>query len=105
VHAAGGICVMAHPKYWRSSWRTEGVDFAAVERGLAALREKGLDGVEALYQANTPAENVEFIRLAKRQGYLLSAGSDFHGANKPQITLGMAVSQAYAAPLLERLGV
>lgn len=103
VHAAGGVCIMAHPKYWRDGWKRTGVDYAAAEHALAALREKGLDGVEALYQANTPGENVEFVRLARRLGFLLSAGSDFHGANKPSITLGMDVSDDFAAPLLERL--
>jgi predicted metal-dependent phosphoesterase TrpH len=105
VHRAGGLCVMAHPKYWRGAWRRTGVDFAAAERELAVLREKGLDGIEALYEANTPAENVEFTRLGRRHGFLLSAGSDFHGANKPSIALGMEVSEAFAAPLLDALGL
>ena len=103
IHEAGGICVMAHPKYWQRAWRTTGPDFAAAERELAALRERGLDGVEALYEANTPEENVGFVRIAARLGYLLSAGSDFHGRNKPQIHLGMTVTDSFIAPLLERL--
>ena len=104
IHAAGGLCVMAHPKYWRTDWKTSGCDFAAAERELAALRERGLDGVEALYQANTGEENVEFTRIATKLGYLKSAGSDFHGANKPHIPLGMDVADEFIAPLLERLG-
>ena len=104
IHGAGGLCVMAHPKYWRTNWKTSGCDFAAAERELAALGERGLDGVETLYQANTGEENVEFTRIATKFGYLKSAGSDFHGANKPHIPLGMEVSDAFIAPLLERLG-
>ena len=103
IHAAGGLCVMAHPRYWRNEWKTQGCDFAAAERGLADLKERGLDGVEALYAANTQQENVEFVRLATKLGYLKSAGSDFHGANKPTISLGMEVSESYIGPLLERL--
>ena len=105
IHGAGGLCVMAHPKYWRTEWKTSGCDFAAAERELAALKERGLDGVEALYQANTGEEDVAFTRMAKKLGYLLSAGSDFHGANKPHITLGMEVSEAFASPLLEALNL
>lgn len=105
VHAAGGICVMAHPKYWRRDWKDVGPDFKAAERELAALKEKGLDGVEALYQANTVEENIEFTRIATRLGYLTTAGSDFHGANKPTITLGMEVAESFIAPVLERLNV
>ena len=44
-----------------------------------------------------------FVRIAARLGYLLSAGSDFHGRNKPQIHLGMTVTDSFIAPLLERL--
>ena len=105
VHGAGGLCVMAHPKYWRSAWKRTGCDFAAAERELAALKERGLDGVETLYQANTAEENVQFVRMATKLGYLKSAGSDFHGANKPQIPLGMEVSEDFIAPLLDRLNV
>lgn len=103
VHGAGGLCVMAHPKYWRNSWKREGCDFAAAKRALAALKEKGLDGLEALYEANLPVEDVEFSRIAGELGLLKSAGSDFHGENKPKISLGMEVSENFIAPLLERL--
>ena len=103
IHAAGGICVMAHPKYWCVDWKTIGPDYVAAERELAALKEKGLDGVEALYQANTNEENIGFTRIATKLGYLKTAGSDFHGANKPTIPLGMEVSECFIAPVLERL--
>ena len=103
IHAAGGICVMAHPKYWRTDWKTTGPDYAAAERELAALKERGLDGVEALYQANTNEENITFTRIATKLGYLKTAGSDFHGANKPTIPLGMEVSEEFITPVLERL--
>ena len=103
IHEAGGICVMAHPKYWRTDWKATGCDFAAAERELAALKERGLDGVEALYQANTNEENVAFMRIATKLDYLKTAGSDFHGSNKPTIPLGMEVSKDFIAQVLERL--
>ena len=103
IHEAGGICVMAHPKYWRNDWKTTGPDYAAAERELAALKERGLDGVESLYQANTNEENIAFTRIATKLGYLKTAGSDFHGSNKPTIPLGMEVSEEFIAPVLERL--
>ena len=104
IHGAGGLCVMAHPKYWRRAWKTAGSDFAAAERELARLKEAGLDGLEAIYQANRPSENVGFCEIALRLGLLASAGSDFHGSNKPAISLGMEVDDRFIAPLLERLG-
>ena len=103
IHGAGGICVMAHPKYWRTDWKMTGPDYTAAERELAALKERGLDGVESLYQANTNEENVALTRIATKLGYLKTAGSDFHGSNKPTIPLGMEVSEGFIAPVLERL--
>lgn len=105
VHAAGGICLMAHPKYWRREWKRSGCDYAAAERELARLKEAGLDGLECHYQANQPEENMEFTRIAARLGLLKSAGSDFHGANKPTIPLGMEVEESFIAPLMEALGI
>ena len=103
IHGAGGLAVMAHPKYWRRRWRETGVEYDDAERELLRLKEIGLDGVEALYEANTNEENVGFVRLATRLGYLKTAGSDFHGSNKPTISLGMDVSEDYIAPFMERL--
>ena len=103
VHAAGGIAIMAHPRYWRYDWKESGVDFDCVERNLPPVIEQGLDGLEALYQANTQEMNVRFTMMADKLGLIKSAGSDFHGANKPTIPLGMEVSEAFIAPLIERL--
>lgn len=105
VHQAGGICIMAHPKYWRDDWKYSGCDYSTAEMELMELREKGLDGMEALYEHNTNEENVEWTRIAKRLKYLTSAGSDFHGDTKPEISLGMEVSESFIAPLLERLAI
>ena len=103
IHGAGGLCVMAHPKFWRRRWKVDGPDFADAERELARLAEIGLDGLESIYQANNPEENVEFTVMAARLGLLTTAGSDYHGANKPTISLGMDVSETFIAPFLERV--
>lgn len=105
VHNAGGLAVMAHPKYWRTNWKDLGVEFAAAERELARLKEAGLDGIEAIYGANTEEENTMFSRIADKFSLLKTAGSDFHGSNKPQIPLGMEVSPDYIEPFLSRLNL
>lgn len=84
IHSAGGIAVMAHPKYWTKDPRL-------LREGLARLKARGLDGVEAIYQANEPEETIDHLRAAKEVGLCVTAGSDFHGANKPTIPLGMSV--------------
>lgn len=98
VHAAGGVAVMAHPRSWTR-------DPSALRAGLAKLRDMGLDGIEAVYQANMPDETIDHLRAARELGLAVSAGSDFHGENKPAITLGMDVEgeEEFVAPLLGRL--
>ena len=98
IHAAGGVAVMAHPRYWTK-------DPAHLREGLARLKVRGLDGIEAVYQANEPEETIDHLRAAKELGLCMTAGSDFHGAHKPTITLGMAVDgeRTFIAPFLERL--
>ncbi len=105
IHSAGGICVMAHPKYWRIDWRDAGPDPDVAAKELSRLKEIGLDGMEAMYQANKTHENIAWSMLADRVGLLKSAGSDYHGSNKPNIRLGMDVEEFFIAPLLERLGI
>ena len=98
IHRAGGVAVMAHPRYWTS-------DADDLKAGLARLKDIGLDGVEAEYQANTPEETMLHLRTAYALGLAVTAGSDFHGANKPAITLGMSVAdeEAFLAPFWDAL--
>lgn len=98
VHAAGGVAVMAHPRLWTQ-------DFALLRTGLSALKDLGLDGIEAMYRANEPGETVEHLRIARELGLVVTAGSDFHGTNKPTIPLGMSPDddETYLAPFFARL--
>lgn len=98
IHAAGGVAVMAHPKFWAHTT-------AKLRNGLAELKAMGLDGVEAVYQANTPAETLLHLQLAAEIGLVRTAGSDFHGTNKPDVPLGMTVEDedAFLKPFFEAL--
>ena len=98
IHSAGGVAVMAHPRYWTK-------DPVLLRQGLAKLKASGLDGVEAIYQANEPEETIDHLRAAKETGLFVTAGSDFHGANKPTIPLGMEVDdeRAFLEPFVECL--
>ena len=98
IHRAGGVAVMAHPRYWTS-------DADELMSGLARLKDIGLDGLEAEYQANAPEETILHLRTAYALGLAVTAGSDFHGANKPTITLGMTVAddEAFLAPFWDAL--
>ena len=69
------------------------------------VKEMGLDGIESLYQANTVEENIAFTRLADKLKLMKTAGSDFHGSNKANITLGMEVQESFIAPFLEAVNL
>lgn len=100
IHAAHGAAVMAHPRFWSA-------DRVMLQEGFARLKGLGLDGVESVYQANEPLETPMHRRLAQACGLAETAGSDFHGVNKPTVTLGMAVENedeaAFLRPLMEAL--
>lgn len=100
IHAAHGIAVMAHPKFWTK-------DPVKLEKGLAALKDRGLDGLECEYQTNTREETTLHLTVAKRLGLIPTAGSDFHGANKPGLGIGMNVTdeQGFIRPFLDALGI
>jgi predicted metal-dependent phosphoesterase TrpH len=89
---------MAHPRFWTS-------DARLLADGLARLKDLGLDGVEAVYQGNLPLETPMHLRIAREAGLAVTAGSDFHGANKPSVALGMDVGddEAFLAPFRDAL--
>ena len=98
IHSAHGVAVLAHPRFWSS-------DAKMLADGFARLKDVGLDGVEAVYQANLPLETPLHLRLAREAGLAVTAGSDFHGANKSSVTLGMNVEdeEEFLAPLFAAL--
>ncbi|MGN0159788.1 MAG: PHP domain-containing protein [Lachnospiraceae bacterium] len=82
IHSVGGIAILAHPILYR-------LGDLELSKMIRHLKECGLDGIEALYSTYTPADERLIQRLAKENDLLLSGGSDFHGANKPNIRLGV----------------
>ena len=81
IRSTGGIPILAHPLLYHL---TEEELLTLIEE----LKSAGLLGIEALYSTHTPEEESFVLRLARRQGLLISGGSDFHGSNKPSISLG-----------------
>ncbi len=70
IRAAGGMAVLAHPKFIRTS-NMEGL--------IEEMKEMGLEGVEAYYPAHTDTEARRYENIAKSNGLLVTAGSDYHG--------------------------
>lgn len=81
AHASGAVTVLAHP--------------FSLDRGPEELDElvgnlarAGLDGLEAEYARDAPHERRELLALARRHDLAPSGGSDYHGAHKPDLSLG-----------------
>lgn len=79
---AGGIPVLAHPTLYK-------LGKEQLEILVSTLKEKGLMGIECIYSTYTPAEERHIKALAQKYDLLPSGGSDFHGAAKPRLDLGV----------------
>lgn len=80
---SGGLPVLAHPSFGSGSQMITG---DAMDRRLKSLTARGLRGVEAFYSGFSKDLTEELLRFAARYGICVTAGSDYHGANK---TIGL----------------
>ena len=98
IRSAGGKPVIAHPGQYRLTPErfTE-----LMERSKAC----GVVGLECYYSGYGPETVRRYLEAAKRYDLCPTAGSDWHGKNKPHIHLGTGVNGELAAPyeLLENL--
>ncbi len=74
--------VLAHPIQYYSA-------FYDLEELLADLKAAGLQGIECYYGSHTMYDFQTISRYASEYGLLPSGGSDFHGANKPGLRMGV----------------
>lgn len=88
ILAADGIPVLAHPMLYA-------ISKDRLDTLVGELKEAGLCAIEGIYSTYTPADE-RFVReLANKYHLLLSGGSDFHGANKVGIDLGVGYGKLY----------
>lgn len=81
IHDAGGYAVIAHPLLY-------GMSKNQLELLVESCKKAGADGIEAIYSRNRWSDESDMKQLAKRHNLKITGGSDFHGANKPDICLG-----------------
>lgn len=97
VHAGGGLALVAHPLSLQLS-------FTALEEKLGLWKAMGLDGIEAWHPGAEPRQCRRLEALAARWGLKVSAGSDFHGDNRPDRKLGLtAGGKPIGAEVMEGL--
>lgn len=103
IRNSGGIPVLAHLMYYKK------LNAAEKEVLVSELKEAGLEGIEAYYNTYTPVEEEYVASLAKQNALLLTGGTDFHGQNKPHISLftgqgNMDVPEAILPEFWEAIG-
>ncbi|PKM67363.1 MAG: hypothetical protein CVU94_06505 [Firmicutes bacterium HGW-Firmicutes-19] len=75
IHQTRGIAILAHPMISVKS--------------LEDVKElKSLDGIEVYCSYHDQQQGLKVKQFAEDQNLLISAGSDYHGKNKPSINLG-----------------
>lgn len=86
---AGGIPVLAHPFLLRA----DSEEF--LESLIVTLKSMGLKGIEVYYPDHSPAHIDQYREMAKRNGLLMTGGTDFHGSLKPDIQMGSGTGQFF----------
>jgi hypothetical protein len=81
INRAGGIASVAHPKQMR-------LNDEVLEKEIGRLADQGLGGLEVYNSCQSPHENAVYKKIAERFDLVVTGGSDFHGANKPDVDLG-----------------
>ncbi|MFN2589772.1 MAG: PHP domain-containing protein [Actinomycetota bacterium] len=82
IHAAGGVCVLAHPGTFRE---TNPVPPSMIEE----LAHVGLDGLEAAHPEHPPEVEARYVEMARALGLIWTGSSDCHGERYDPVRLGM----------------
>lgn len=93
ARADGALTALAHPLVTFFPPGTPEVGLDAVERRmdevLGRLAAAGLSALECYYPRHDAATTELLVGLARRHGLVPTGGSDYHGANKPGLALGI----------------
>ncbi len=79
---AGGVPILAHPTLYDMNYRR-------LRKMIEEFKTYGLKGIEVMYSTYNYEQEREITRIADEMELLHSGGSDFHGANKKGIHLGV----------------
>jgi hypothetical protein len=94
IRKAGGIASLAHPV------RVNG----DVPKLMPELCDAGMNAIEAYHSDHGPRDVELYLELARKYGLLVTGGSDFHGAVKPNVRLGTGSGElCVPRDVLERL--
>jgi predicted metal-dependent phosphoesterase TrpH len=88
IRQAGGISVLAHPS-------TIYLPDEQLRILIAGLKERGLGGIEVYYAEHRPENIRKFTGWAEALDLICTGGTDFHGANSPDLKLGTGFGQLH----------
>jgi hypothetical protein len=81
VKESGGLAVVAHPLSLFVSW-------GRLATLMDEWKELGIDGIEAYHPTAKIGHCRRVEKMARERGFRVTAGSDFHGAIRPDRKLG-----------------
>lgn len=84
IRENGGLPVLAHP------WQTS-LDIFEIRKLVIELKDFGIWGIECYSNSNKAAHVYEILKIAKEFGLHVTAGSDFHGDNVHDSSMGIMV--------------
>ena len=80
IYRADGLPVLAHGILADGS---ENLSAEEIESRVSRLKNDGLMGLECYYSTFTPEQKQTMLMLAEKYDLFVTAGSDYHGTNKP----------------------
>lgn len=96
VAEAGGVSVIAHP----GDRARNAVLLSDCQ--IEDLVDEGLDGLEVWHRGNAPDQRARLLQIARRRGLLVTGGSDWHGAGKPNLLSENLTDAATVAEIVHR---
>jgi predicted metal-dependent phosphoesterase TrpH len=88
IHQAGGVSVLAHPA-------TIYLPDDKLRTLVGELKDHGLGGIEAYYAEHRPENIRKFAGWAEELDLICTGGTDYHGANSPDLKLGTGFGQLH----------
>ncbi len=83
IKKAGGLAVLAHP------YSVDEQDSGRLREIIQSFVRQGLEGIEVYYPKHTAEQTKTFLDLALEFDLAITGGTDFHGAGKPEVELGV----------------
>jgi 3',5'-nucleoside bisphosphate phosphatase len=83
IKEAGGLPVLAHPH------TLDEPNSSRLREIIRGFVSEGLEGIEVYYPKHTAEQTKMFLDLASEFDLAITGGTDFHGAGRPEVELGV----------------